>query len=61
MCLCAHLVIRDLLQVNMGGVDDLHAGVAVVCAAESAPLFRVWIEPVSLLSAALQKNQQQLN
>lgn len=59
--MCAHLVIRDLLQVKVGGVDHLHAGVAVVCAAESAPLFGVWIEPVCLLSAALQRNQQWLN
>lgn len=51
---CAHLVIRDLLQVNVGSVDHLHAGVAVVCAAESTPLFGVQIEPVGLLSAALQ-------
>ncbi len=54
----AYLVIRDLLQVNVGGVDHLHAGVAVVCAAESTPLFGVWVEPVSLLSAALRRNQQ---
>lgn len=55
---CAHLVIGDLLQVDVGGVDHLHAGVAVVCAAESAPLFGVWIEPVGLLSAALRRYKQ---
>ena len=55
---CAHLVIRDLLQVDMGSVDHLHAGVAVVCAAESAELPGVWIKPVSLLSTALQRIQQ---
>lgn len=55
---CAYLVIRDLLQVKVGGVGHLHAGVAVVCAAESAPLFGVWVEPVGPLSAALRRNQQ---
>lgn len=58
---CAHLVIGNLLQVEVAGVDHLHAGVAVVGAAESTPLFGVWIEIVSLLSAALQRNQQWLN
>lgn len=51
--MCAHLVIRDLLQVKMGGVDHLHAGVAVVCATQSTPVFGVWIELVCLLPAAL--------
>ena len=50
---CADLVIRHLLQVEVGGVDQLHAGVAIVGAAERAPFFGVWIEPVSPLSAAL--------
>lgn len=54
----SYLVIRDLLQVKMGGVDQVHAGVAVVCAAESAPVFGVRVELVSLLSAALQRDQQ---
>lgn len=60
LCLCAcystwaYLVIRDLLQINVGGVDHLHAGVAIVCAAEGTPFFGVWIEPIGLLSAALQ-------
>lgn len=53
-----HLVIRHLLQVKMAGVDHLHAGVAVVCAAEGAPVFGVWIELVSPLSAALRRIQQ---
>lgn len=57
----SYLVIRDLLQVKMGGVDQVHAGVAIVCAAESAPVFGVLVEPVSLLSAALQRDQQCLN
>lgn len=48
----AILVIRDLLQINVGGVDHLHAGVAIVCAAEGTPFFGVWIEPIGLLSAA---------
>lgn len=43
----------------MGAVDHLHAGVAVVRAAESAPLFGVWVEPVGLLSAALRGGNQQ--
>lgn len=59
--MCAYLVIGDLLQVKVGGVDQLHAGVAVVCAAQGAPVFGVWIEPVGLLSAALQTNQQWSN
>jgi len=58
--MCAHLVIGDLLQVKVGGIDYLHAGVAVVHAAESAPLFGVWIEPVGLLSAALQGEDRQV-
>lgn len=55
MCssLSAHLIVRDLLQVQMGGVDDLHAGVAVICAAESTPVFGVRVELVGLLPAAL--------
>lgn len=57
----AYLVIRDLLQVQMGGVDHLHAGVAVVSAAESAPVFGVRVERVCLLSAALQRNRQWLS
>lgn len=56
--MCAYLVVRDLLQVKMCGVHQLHAGVAVVCAAESAPVFGVWVELVSLLPAALQSDQQ---
>lgn len=51
----AHLVVRDLLQIKVGGVDHLHAGVAVVGAAESAPVFGVWVEPVGPLPAALQR------
>lgn len=58
---CAHLVIRHLLQVQVGSIDHLHTAVAVVCAAESTPLFGVWIELVSLLSAALQKINQELH
>lgn len=54
----AYLVIRDLLQVQMGGVDHLHASVAIVSAAESAPIFGVRVEFVCLLSAALQRNPQ---
>lgn len=50
-----HLVVRDLFQVQVGGVDHLHAGVAVVSAAEGAPVFGVGREPVSLFSAALQR------
>lgn len=53
-CLCVcHLVIRDLLQIQMGGIDHLHAGVAIVSAAEGAPVFGVRCERVGLLSAAL--------
>lgn len=48
-----HLVIRNLLQVKVGGIHNLHSAVAVVCAAEGAPVFGVWIEPVRPLSAAL--------
>lgn len=48
-----HLVVRDLLQIQMGGVDHLHSGVAVVSAAEGAPVLGVRRERVSLLSAAL--------
>lgn len=58
---CAHLVIRHLLHVQVGSIDHLHTAVAVVCAAESTPLFGVWIELVSLLSAALQKIHQELH
>lgn len=58
--LCPHLVIGDLFQVKMAAVDHLHACVAVVRAAESTPVFRVWIEFVSLLPAALQRNHQWL-
>lgn len=50
-----HLVVRDLLQIQMGGVDHLHAGVAVVSAAEGAPVFGVRRERVGLLPAALQR------
>lgn len=58
--MCPHLVIRDLLQINVGGVNHLHAAVAIVSAAERAPRFGVWIKPVSSLSAALWKIQQRL-
>lgn len=50
-----HLVIRDLLQIQMGAVDHLHAGVAIVSAAEGAPVFGVGRERVGLLSAALRR------
>lgn len=39
----------------MGGVDHLHAGVAVVSAAEGAPVFGVRPERVALFSAALRR------
>lgn len=42
----------------MGGVDHLHAGVAVVPAAEGAPVFGVGVERVGLLSAALRRKSR---
>lgn len=41
----------------MSSVDQLHTGVAVVCAAKSTPVFGVGVELVSLLSATLQRGQ----
>lgn len=54
----AYLVVRDLLQVQVAGVDHLHARVAVVSAAEGAPVFGVGVERVCLLSAALQRSRR---
>lgn len=53
----AYLVVRDLLQVQVAGVDHLHARVAVVSAAEGAPVFRVGVERVCLLPAALRRSR----
>lgn len=57
-CPSLYLVIRDLLQVEMGGIDHLHASVTIISAAESAPVFGIWVKRVGLLSAALQRNPQ---
>lgn len=53
----AYLVVRDLLQVQVAAVDHLHARVAVVSAAEGAPVFRVGVERVCLLPAALRRSR----
>lgn len=53
----AHLVVGDLLQVEVAGIDHLHAHVAIVAAAEGAPVFGVWVELVCLLSAALRRSR----
>lgn len=53
----AYLVVRDLLQVQVAAVDHLHACVAVVSAAEGAPVFRVGVERVRLLPAALRRSR----
>lgn len=56
-----HLVVGDLLQIQVGGVDHLHAGVAVVSAAEGAPVFGVGVEPIGLLPAALSRSRTTVN
>lgn len=48
------LVIGDLLQVQVGGVGHLDAGVAVVGATERAPVSGVRHERVVLLPATLE-------
>ena len=44
---------RDLLPVEMGSIDDMHAGVAVIRAPKGRPVFRVLYEGIVELSVAL--------
>jgi hypothetical protein len=53
--LSAHLVIGDLLQVQMGGVVHLHAGVSIICTAEGTPVPRIRDERIMILTAALKR------
>lgn len=51
--LLSYLIIRDLLQPEVGLVDDLHAGVPIILNPHSTPFSRVWDEGVQPLLAAL--------
>ena len=49
----SYQVNRDLLPVEMGSIDDMHAGVAVIRAPKGRPVFRVLYEGSVELSVAL--------
>ena len=49
----SYQVNRDLLPVEMGSIDDMHAGVAVIRAPKGRPIFRILDEGSVALPAPL--------